>query len=123
VEGSVKIHSGAANKTSILSPEEQAVFYVKDLKTEIKRVDVNLYTAWKDGNFVFYDSRLEDIMTTLTRWYEADVVYRDDLIKDLRFSGKLNRKSNINEILEIIKSSRKVQVEINNNTIALSDLM
>ncbi len=123
IEGSVKINPGAVNQTSILSPEEQAIFYVKDAKTEIKKVDVNLYTAWKDGNFVFYDSRLEDIMTTLTRWYATDVIYRDNLVKDLRFSGKLNRKSNINEILEIIKSSRKVQVEIINNTIAFSELM
>jgi ferric-dicitrate binding protein FerR (iron transport regulator) len=122
IEGSVKIHSRDNSRNNVLSPGEQAAFFIDGSKTEIKKVDVNLYTAWKDGYFVFRNARLEDIMTDLTRWYSADVIFNGDAVKNVRFSGKLNRSSSINEILEIMKSSRKVEVQISNNTIAFSEL-
>lgn len=121
VEGSVKINSNNSNDSRLLTPEEQATFYTKNGQTEIKKVDVNLYTAWKDGNLIFYDSRLEDIMTTLARWYSAEVLYREESVKNLRFSGNLNRYGDISQILDIIRSTGKINVEIKKNTILFSE--
>jgi len=121
VEGSVKIDSHIQNGSRLLVPEEQAIFDIKSGLTEIKKVDVNLYTAWKDGNFIFYDTRLEEIMTTLTRWYNANVFYTNASVKNLRFSGNLNRYDDINQLLDIIKSTGKINIEIKNKTIQFSE--
>lgn len=121
VEGSVKINSHKTNESRLLVPDEQATFSLKNGETEVKKVDVNLYTAWKNGNLTFYDSRLEDIMTTLTRWYSADVLYSNESVKDLRFSGNLNRYGDINQILDVIKSTGKINIEIDKNTILFSE--
>ena len=121
VEGSVKIDSHIKNGSRILVPEEQAIFDVKSGLTEIKKVEVNLYTAWKDGNFIFYDTRLEEIMTTLTRWYNANVFYTNESVKNLRFSGNLNRYDDINQLLDIIRSTGKINIEIKNKTIQFSE--
>ena len=120
VEGSVKINSQITHESRLLSPDEQATFDVSNGQTEIKKVDVNLYTAWKDGNLIFYDARLEDIMTTLSRWYSANVLYRSSSVKDIRFSGNLNRYGDINQILDIISSTGKITIEIDKNTILFS---
>lgn len=120
VEGSVRINSPITHESRLLSPDEQATFNVSNGQTEIKKVDVNLYTAWKDGNLIFYDARLEDIMTTLSRWYSANVLYRSSSVKDLRFSGNLNRYGDINQILDIISSTGKINIEIDKNTILFS---
>jgi ferric-dicitrate binding protein FerR (iron transport regulator) len=120
VEGSVKLISHINNESRSLEPEEQATFHTDNGQTEIEQVDVNLYTAWKDGNFIFHDARLEDIMTTLTRWYTADVLYSDESIKELRFSGNLDRYGDINQILDIIETTKKIKIEINQNTILFS---
>lgn len=122
VEGSVKINALKTSESRILVPDEQASSDVKSGKTDIKKVDVKLYTAWKSGNLTFYDSRLEDIMTTLTRWYSANVSYMDESVKDLRFSGNLNRYGDINQILDIIKSTGKINIEINKDTILFSKI-
>jgi len=121
VEGSVKLNSHIKNGSRLLVPEEQAIFDLKSGLTEIKKVDVKLYTAWKDGNFIFYDTRLEEIMTTLTRWYNANVFYANASVKNLRFSGNLNRYDNINQLLDIIKSTGKINIEIKNKTIQFSE--
>ena len=121
VNGSVKLNIPGSSETKLLKPEEQAAFDVKSGQTEIRKVDVNLYTGWKDGRLNFYDSRLEDIMITLTRWYSADVVYRDSSVKNLRFSGSLDRYGDINQILDIIKSTKKLKIEIEGNTILFGE--
>lgn len=121
VEGSVKINSLKNSGNRLLVPEDQATFNIKTGQTEIKKVDVNLYSAWKDGNLIFYDTRLEEIMNTLTRWYSADVSYVNASVKDLRFSGNLNRYGDISQILDIIKSTGKINIEFNKNTILFSE--
>jgi hypothetical protein len=121
VEGSVRINSLKTNQSSLLAPNEQATSDLESGKTEIKKVDVTLYTAWRNGNLTFYDSRLEDIMITLTRWYSANVSYKNESVKDLRFSGNLNRYGDINQILDIIKSTGKVKIEIKEDTILFSE--
>lgn len=118
VTGKLKV--GAADKAAgsrVIYPNEQAVFRMSQRKIEVNTVDVNLYTAWRKGELIFYNMRLEDIMTTLTRWYSADVFYLNPSVKELRFSGSLNRYENINQILDIIASTQKVGIEINKTTI------
>ncbi|MEL7588559.1 MAG: FecR domain-containing protein [Prolixibacteraceae bacterium] len=115
-----KVRLKAKNKLGghyILSPQEQAVFNTTDLNWEVKTVDVRLYTGWKDGRFIFYDMRLEDIMNSLGRWYSADFAYSEPALKDLRFSGSLNKYEDLGQILDIIQSTNKVKVEINQTTI------
>ena len=83
----------------------------------MRKVDVRLYTAWKDGEFIFRNERLSDIMETLTRWYSSDVEFQDASLESLQFSGSLDRYGDIQPILDIIKSTGKVDVEINQNNI------
>ncbi len=121
-EGKVKVQSNDLSApASFLNPSEQAIFNLIDGKTEVSKVDVDLYIGWKDGRLVFHDARMEDIMTTLSRWYSADVFYRSPSIKEIRFSGNLDRTANIRQILDIISSTDKVKIEINNNDIVISD--
>ncbi|MCL4481733.1 MAG: DUF4974 domain-containing protein [Bacteroidetes bacterium] len=118
VEGKVKIESkGPVAGSRLLYPDEQAVFDLTDHRVDVNKVDVNLYTAWKEGKFIFYDTRLEDIMNTLTRWYSADVIFSDPEAKELHFSGSIDRYGDIQQILEIIQSTNKVEIEINKTTI------
>lgn len=118
VEGSVGINAPGSNKNWVLKPEEQATFDVENGDAAIKVVDVNFYIGWKDGILNFYDSRLEDIMTGLVRWYDAEVIYLDESVKDYRFTGSLDRYGSINQILDIIRSTDKVKISVKGNVIS-----
>jgi len=105
----------------LLKPEEQAVFSIQERNMEVKKVDVSLFTSWKDGEFIFYDTRLEEIMTTLTRWYSADIFYMNPSVKDLCFSGTIDKYEDIGHILDIIKATNKVTVEVNGKAIIFKE--
>jgi transmembrane sensor len=122
VNGKVKVAAtGNPEEGRLLQPAEQAVFSLQDGNIEVEKVDVSLFTSWKDGEFIFYDTRLEDIMITLTRWYSADVFYMNPSVKDLCFSGTIDKYGNINHILDIIKATNKVTVEVNGTAIVFRE--
>ena len=121
VEGTVTLDpDNQSSEEQILKPNEQALFDLKNEKIEIKKVDVSRYTAWKEGQFIFYDQRLADIMSILSKWYSANVSFADPSVENLHFSGSLDRYGDINQILEVIRETNKVNIKIEGKNILLS---
>ncbi|MFV0269459.1 MAG: FecR family protein, partial [Draconibacterium sp.] len=104
-----------------LQPNEQAVMDKLSGKIVTSNVDVSNYIRWKDGQLVFYDMPLEEIMTQLTRWYSAKVFYMNPEVKDLRFSGSLDKYDEIEKFIDIIKATNQVNVRVNDHTIVFAN--
>lgn len=101
-----------------LQPGEQAVLTGgKDLLKH--KVDVSKYTAWIDGNVAFEDERLEDIMTKLAKWYNIEVFYLQPELKDIRFTGDIDRYGDIRVLLDKIEELDVVGFEIKGNCITI----
>ena len=54
-------------------------------------MNVNRYIAWKDGYFYYENESMESIMDDLKRWYDFDVVYVGNRVKDYRFELWVSR--------------------------------
>jgi len=117
VEGKIRVETTDKHLSQILQPNDQAVFDQSANSLNVRKVDVKLYTAWKDGEFIFRNEQLSDIMETLTRWYTSDVQFQDPSLETLHFSGSLDRYGDIQPILDIIQSTSKVDIEIVQNNI------
>ena len=101
VEGSVMVSSLNLKRTTVLKPGQQAVLDDNELLVN-KGVDTDEITAWKHGQFVFNETRLDQIMKQIARWYDVDVEYKaQDQHK--AFNGIVSRKSNLSEVLDIMK--------------------
>ena len=83
-------------------------------------VDVREYVAWKDGKYVFYRKRLEDMLTTLSRWYNFEVFYQNPEAKEVLFSGELLRFTNFNDILGMIEKSSDVHFSVKQNVVMVT---
>lgn len=115
VEGSVKIAARFGNsKPIIIKPNEQAVYNANTNQLDINHVDARIYGRWREGLFAFDEENLDEIMTTLARWYNIRVFYQDKQAMKLKFSGKLPRFGTCNELLEMIEKTTNVQFEIKN---------
>ena len=104
VEGNVLIknNSNPASKNQTLSQGEQLSFDKKNNTTEVNKVNVYEYIAWKDGRFVFEHRTLEEITKILGRWYDVDFVFKSDDIKNSYFFGEFLRYENISTVKEIL---------------------
>ncbi|MFA5849553.1 MAG: FecR domain-containing protein [Bacteroidales bacterium] len=121
-EGKVSFCSKQGNESFVLSPGEQFELDKTSGKVSKRDVDVSIFTSWKDGRFAFRNQRLEDIFNTLSRWYDVEVVYQTDNIKEKRFTGDLERYYDFNKILDIMGSSELIKFEINNKMIVIKEI-
>lgn len=120
VEGCVNIRVPETNETVTIQPGQLAVAD-KSAGIEVKKVDVGLYTDWKNGIFRFESQRLEDIMNTLSNWYDVDVFYQSQRVKELHFSGFMERYDQIGVILDAINEATGVVFAIRGKTITISE--
>ncbi|MEO6730057.1 MAG: FecR domain-containing protein [Ferruginibacter sp.] len=72
---------------------------------EIKEV------AWKENKLIFEDELFGDIAILLERWYGAKIEFKDDAIRNYRFTGMFE-KEDLNTVLDLLKESRSFNFEI-----------
>ena len=104
------------DKSLVLAPGEQAVLTDEGVLS-CETVDVTLYTAWKDGNFVFRKQRLEEVLNTLARWYDVDVFYEDVSRKDIEFTGNIQRFERFEEIVGLLQMAGDTEFEVKGKSI------
>lgn len=91
-----------------MRPGQQSIFNKSTHENIIREVDTKLYTAWKDGRFIFKSAPLESILKQLSRWYDIYFEYEDENLKNLPFSGNVRKYEDGNIILELLKSTGRI---------------
>ena len=120
VEGKVKVENG--RNQILLSANQQSKVDSNSPDISVSEVDVSQQTSWINGLFSFNDTSLEDIMHTLSRWYDSEFIFKSANQKNFIFSGILERTKSIEDILLIIEktsSSNEINFEVNNKTIII----
>ena len=116
VEGKIGIHHSETEEV-ILHPNQLARITEKEGVIVKKDINVNYYIAWQEGYFAFEEDRLEDIMTTLSRWYQMDVIFENSQAKEIRFTASMRKEENINKLLNQFELTRTVSFNIIENQI------
>lgn len=119
-QGAVKISS--KQQSVELKPNQQAVYTKTNKQINTRNVDASLYSAWKDGLFVFENQPLEDIMTTLARWYNINVFYSNPAVKDFHFTGDLERYSDFKQTLQMLEKATSIHFIINENNVTVEEI-
>ena len=101
------------NKTNarIIKPSEQYTYNQSTGQSVVKKVDIRLYTSWKEGIFLFNSQPLEQILNDISRWYDVRFEYSDDIIKSSVFSGRLKKYENANILLNLFEETGEVIFE------------
>ena len=112
ISGTVSMGIGTTEQWIVLKPGEQG-YYDATRETLLQQtVDVNYYTAWKDGVFAFYRQPLEEVMKTLGRWYLFDTHYQNEALKSILYTGKINRHASIREVLHTFELMDELTFDI-----------
>ncbi|WP_303180230.1 FecR family protein [uncultured Butyricimonas sp.] len=120
-EGSVNVSDKKQNVT--LTPSHQAVYEKHSSNLTTRKVDVRLYTTWKEGLFVFENKPLEEIMTTLSRWYNINVFYVNPAVKKYHFTGDLERYGDFRKTLGMIEKATSIRFKVNGNNIIVEEVI
>jgi hypothetical protein len=120
VKGSVEVFlKNMPEINQLLAPNEQSSINKLEAQISKRIVDTYSYVAWKDGRFVFQDQNLGDIMKTLSKWYNVEVTFASDELRDFRFTGDLQRYADFGEVLKKIGKTNDVKFIIENNKVTI----
>ena len=112
LEGSIKIAN--QNDFKILSPGTQAASSVSGIK--LSPVDTEFAVAWKNNNFTFNRLDIKEIMRMIARWYDVEVVYKDEIPAGT-FWGSVSRFDKISKALIPLEATGNVHFNIEGRTI------
>ena len=112
ISGTVSMGIGTTEQWIVLKPGEQGYYDATRKTLSQQTVDVNYYTAWKDGVFAFYRQPLEEVMKTLGRWYLFDTHYQNEALKSILYTGKINRHASIREVLHTFELMDELTFDI-----------
>lgn len=104
----------------ILTPGHQAIFSKSDASTSIRSVDTDVMTSWRRGMFVFEDQTLEQIMQTLSRWYNFTFEFKSRTAASTVFMGSMSRYSDFNDVLHILEQSGDLRFRITGHHVVIS---
>lgn len=117
VSGKVKVDFKRGKQSFVLEPGMQVAYDKKSGIATERKVDVAEFVAWKNGKYVFKQKCLEDILSTLSRWYDFEVFYQNEDVKEILFSGELRRFDDFNYLLRLIERTSDVKFIIDKKVV------
>jgi ferric-dicitrate binding protein FerR (iron transport regulator) len=131
LEGSVKVVSrkwpvAGGEKDSeevILKPGEQASVSRQSQTSHFITVhspDLDQVMAWKNGQFIFRDERIENIMKQISRWYDVEVEYAGKPNQE-GFTATISRNVPVSKLLRYLELTTLVHFKIDGKKITVME--
>ena len=118
-EGRIKVST--AKVSVVLNPDQQAVIEPDNDDIVTRDVPAYLFTSWAKGNYEFRNTSLSEIVAQLSRWYNVDIYFKNESLKDKRFAGIIFRDEELNFAIEVIERVSNVHFTREGETIYIED--
>lgn len=119
--GSVKVtYKNDANSSLKITPGTLISYRPQIGVIEKQQVDPDDYMSWKEGYLKFNNDNLQYIMTKLSRYYNADIRIESQGLSTQKFSGSLDLREDLNEVLSMIQTTAGFETKLVNNTILIT---
>lgn len=102
VEGKVRLLADATGTNVMLLPGEQGSL-VNDV-IDVRKVETELFTAWKEGFFYFDRLPTRAALGQLARWYDLELIYEGELAKVNMFAY-IERDKPLSAVLKSLEKS------------------
>ncbi|WP_394972813.1 FecR family protein [uncultured Croceitalea sp.] len=118
-EGSVKVYDKQSpEKALFLEPNEQSSFDKENKSLKKGKVDINQFTAWRQGSLVFKKTAFSKIIKMLERHYDVKIINKNKSLDNETFTARFDEEE-IAEIINYFSNSYGFKFNINNQTIEI----
>ena len=102
VHGQVRLHGAATGASVTLAPGEQGC--IIDGVIDVKQVDTELFTAWKEGFFYFDRLPTRTALAQLARWYCLELIY-EGRVTNVNVFAYITRDKPLSAVLRSLEKS------------------
>ncbi len=108
-EGSVELNASVK-----LKPGEQGSIDPEG-RIQTSSADLETALAWKNGQFIFKMTPMDQIMRQVSHWYNARIVYQDNVSE--HFNARIPREVPVSKLLHLLEATGQVHFKIEDRTI------
>lgn len=122
VRGSVGMYAeeqGLLEKENILSPGYKGIFEKKNGNISKKEVNIEIYTAWREGRIIFRNMTLANIFKKLERQFGYEIEIENKTLANKKFNTNLGKQS-LKEILDSFKKIYGINYTIEEKHITIN---
>jgi len=112
IEGSLGVVDKSGAELVRLVPGENALYRNDEQDLEIRKVDLSLYTSWKNGLITFRELTMKDIARKIERWYNVEIVIVNPKLEDQRYFGAIMKNKPVDQILEVFRLTSSLKYRI-----------
>ena len=108
--GKVELYSNeneVKNAQLIMNPGEKAVYYKLEEKLTVHPVQADLYTAWINGKLIFRDDPMNEVVSRLNHWFNAEIIITNPAISQYTYTATFQNES-LEQVLELLKISAPI---------------
>lgn len=87
----------------------QLLHFNPDIKESyVKNVDAEKYVSWIEGKLVFRDDPLSEVVRRLNRWYNVDILIKDDILFTFKYVATFQDET-LDEVLKMLALSAPIK--------------
>ncbi|MBD8489146.1 FecR family protein [Echinicola sp. CAU 1574] len=119
VEGKVSIYNNDSSydeRATVLLPGELANWDKSGNEIQVKKTELDMYTAWLSGKIIFRNISFPNIIKKLERHYDVEIVNSQGTFETEYYSASFDVET-IDEVMETFKRAYGLQYEIKGNKI------
>jgi len=114
ITGAVKVNYN--EHSAILKPGEQVL--IKGEQFKIATANIEETTAWLQGKMILHKETLKSILRKVSRIYDVNIVWQDDMRKEL-FGGAVSRTKKLSNVLDYFRVTGNVDFKIEGKTVTV----
>lgn len=113
MEGSLRV-SDSHVLLAMLTQGQKMSIRKADRSYHIANTDGETEMAWTQGQFIFRNEPIANIVRDLSRWYDVSIQVNNE-IKEQRYSGILLRSHSLEEILNTLRMTNELDFSVRKN--------
>ena len=114
----MEINNQDHQKVELVSGD-RAIYQENVKGISIEKTEAELYTSWRNGEILFKDATLNDLIKELERIYDIQFYLKDQKLGEFRFRGMFSYNNNLIEALEKIKRTANIDYFIEHKEVRL----
>ena len=95
-----------------LTPSRQSVFVKEGRNVQVRTVNTEKYTSWKEGKLFLLDDPMEEVKKKLERWYNVNIIIKDTAILEYRYTGTFHQEP-LEKVLSMMSVATPIRYTIN----------
>lgn len=98
-EGKISLYVNG--KEEFIAPGQVSLFDKKESTITISETDINTYSSWREGKYIFRDTPLSSILRILQRQHNVNIQLLNPELGNYRYNATINNES-LEQILQML---------------------